>query len=85
MIFTEWLKEIKIYPNPALLNLNIEFWNDIPVSFVNLYNIMVLQVKRIEQPGGYVNIDAGGMKEGIYLIEIVYYDEFVSRHKVLIL
>ena len=77
--------EIRIYPNPANDQLNIEFDKE-PLVEVTLYDLLGLKINTLQV--GDVNshltrIDVTSLKPGIYLVEMLFGDRKIIRKVVI--
>ncbi|MDD4148652.1 MAG: C10 family peptidase [Bacteroidales bacterium] len=65
--------QIKIYPNPAREELNINIGSDINPTSITIYNTDGKMIKSIANSGisKHVNIDLTDMAQGLYYINIV--------------
>ena len=59
--------QIKLYPNPAKNQLNIEFPDDIQINQIQIFNI---NGSLSEQTRAVKNVDISNLTKGVYFIEI---------------
>jgi hypothetical protein len=69
--------KIAIYPNPARheLNVNIQGYEPMPVSTINVYNLSGVLVKTISPVSNTTVIDLSNYPGGVYMLNIILGDK----------
>ncbi len=73
---------VKIYPNPASQNLNVE-WEDSKTAIISLQNMVGQELLRKEVSGNSAELDVAKLRKGFYLLVLETVQRRMSR-KILI-
>ncbi len=63
-------EEIKVYPNPVISNLNIEFLNSEAEAAVKLYDVSGKLILSTNTDGTFTSLDLKEMPQGIYFLNL---------------
>lgn len=63
-------EEIKVYPNPVISNLNIEFLNSEAEAAVKLYDVSGKLILSTNTDGTFTSLDLKEMPQGIYFLNV---------------
>lgn len=73
---------IRIFPNPAIKNVNIS--SEKIIRQIVIYSMNGMKMLAIETKSSKIDLDVSGLKVGIYFIEIIDFESVIQKQKLLV-
>ena len=77
-------KSISIYPNPFNLQTTIKFSEEQKNTTIKIMDVVGKEINSINYSGKELIIEKGGMKEGIYFVQIIDSNKIVMNRKIVV-